>query len=152
MDCKRLLGKLLEYDPKQRISAEDALKDPWIKLHDQSELDHEITMQALVSLCKFNTQQKLQEAVITFIVGQLASKEDMIDLQRAFKVLDTDGDGMISRAELTVGLQKIYNEGAAEQVEKVFSKVDIDGSGFIDYSEWVVATIDKEKLLTRDKL
>ena len=76
----------------------------------------------------------------------------MIDLQRAFKVLDTDGDGMISRAELTVGLQKIYNEGAAEQVEKVFNKVDIDGSGFIDYSEWVVATIDKEKLLTRDKL
>ena len=76
----------------------------------------------------------------------------MVDLQRAFKVLDTDNDGMISRAELTVGLQKLYHEGAEEEVEKVFSKVDIDGSGFIDYSEWVVATIDKEKLLTRDKL
>ena len=46
----------------------------------------------------------------------------------------------------------MYPEGAAEEVEKVFHKVDIDGSGFIDYSEWVVATIDKEKLLTRDKL
>ena len=67
-------------------------------------------------------------------------------------MLDLDNDGMISRAELTVGLQKLYPEGAAEEVEKVFHKVDIDGSGFIDYSEWVVATIDKEKLLTRDKL
>jgi calcium-dependent protein kinase len=37
-------------------------------------------------------------------------------------------------------------------VEKIFAKVDIDGSGAIDYSEWVVATINKEKLLTRDKL
>ena len=41
---------------------------------------------------------------------------------------------------------------AAEEMEKVFQKVDVDGSGFIDYSEWVVATIDKEKLLTNDKL
>jgi calcium-dependent protein kinase len=67
-------------------------------------------------------------------------------------MLDTDNDGMISRAELTVGLQKLYPEEAEDEVEKVFRKVDIDGSGFIDYSEWVVATIDKEKLLTRDKL
>ena len=143
---------MLCYDPKQRISADDALKDQWIKLYDQSEHDHEITMQALISLCKFNTQQKLQEAVITFIVGQLASKEDMIDLQKAFKVLDTDNDGTLSRAELTVGLQKLYGDSAADEVEKIFKKVDIDGSGFIDYSEWVVATINKEKLLTRDKL
>jgi len=34
----------------------------------------------------------------------------------------------------------------------VFNKVDIDGSGFIDYSEWVVAVIDKSKLLTPEKL
>ena len=54
-------------------------------------------MTALRSLCNFNTQQKLQEAVITFIVGQLASKEDMVDLQKAFKVLDTDNDGMLNR-------------------------------------------------------
>ena len=49
-------------------------------MYDNSELDHEITMKALVALSKFNTQQKLQEAVITFIVGHLASKDDIIDL------------------------------------------------------------------------
>jgi calcium-dependent protein kinase len=46
----------------------------------------------------------------------------------------------------------IYGENAAEEVEKIFDRVDIDGSGQIDYSEWVVATIDKSKLLTREKL
>ena len=76
----------------------------------------------------------------------------MIDLQKAFKVLDTDNDGTLSRLELTVGLQKLYGDQAADEVEKIFAKVDIDGSGAIDYSEWVVATINKEKLLTRDKL
>jgi len=29
---------------------------------------------------------------------------------------------------------------------------DADGSGEIDYSEWVVATMDKRKLLTNEKL
>ena len=76
----------------------------------------------------------------------------MNDLQRAFKVLDTNHDGMLSKYELTVGYRMIYQDLAADEVERIFSKVDIDGSGKIDYSEWVVATIDKEKLLTKEKL
>lgn len=78
-----------------------------------------------------------------------------MDLQKAFKMLDTNNDGMLSKAELTEGYRKLYgddNNDAAEEVEKIFSKVDIDCSGHIDYSEWVVATIDKRKLLTREKL
>lgn len=62
--------------------------------------------------------------------------------------MDTNKDGMLSKYELTVGYRLIYKEYAADEVEKVFSKVDIDGSGQIDYSEWIVATIDKSKLLT----
>ncbi len=30
--------------------------------------------------------------------------------------------------------------------------VDTDGSGEIDYSEWIVATTDKKRLLTDEKL
>jgi len=37
-------------------------------------------------------------------------------------------------------------------VEKIFERVDLDGSGYIDYSEWVVATINKKKLLSPEKL
>ena len=31
-------------------------------------------------------------------------------------------------------------------------RVDADASKFIDYSEWVVATIGKEKLLSKEQL
>jgi len=52
---------------------------------------------------------------------------------------------------------------AEEEVDKILARVDADGSGEIDYSgifnyynylsiEWVVATINKEKLLSREKL
>ena len=57
---------------------------------------------------------------------------------------------MLSKDELQAGFERLY--GTQEEVDRIFKKVDIDHSGFIDYSEWVVATINKEKLLSREKL
>lgn len=41
---------------------------------------------------------------------------------------------------------------AEEEVIKILERVDADGSGEIDYSEWIVATIDKKKYLSDEKL
>ena len=46
----------------------------------------------------------------------------------------------------------MLGDEAAEEVDKIFQKVDIDESGKIEYSEWIVATIDLKKLLTPEKL
>ena len=37
-------------------------------------------------------------------------------------------------------------------IEQMFDSVDIDKSGFIDYSEFVIATMNEKNLLTNDKL
>lgn len=50
------------------------------------------------------------------------------------------------------GYKLIYGDAAEEQVEAIFSRVDADGSGTIEYAEWVVATINKQKLLTPERL
>lgn len=39
-----------------------------------------------------------------------------------------------------------------EDVEKMFDSVDLDGSGFIDYSEFVIASMNEKNLLTNEKL
>jgi calcium-dependent protein kinase len=41
---------------------------------------------------------------------------------------------------------------AEDEVDRIMKVADTDGSGEIDYSEWVVATMDKKKLLTNEKL
>lgn len=37
-------------------------------------------------------------------------------------------------------------------MEKMFDEVDVDGSGEIEFSEWIVASIDKNSLITEEKL
>jgi len=41
---------------------------------------------------------------------------------------------------------------AEDEVDRIMKAADTDGSGEIDYSEWIVATTDKRKLLTDEKL
>ena len=37
-------------------------------------------------------------------------------------------------------------------MDRILRLADSDGSGEIDYSEWIVATMDKRKLITEEKL
>lgn len=94
----------------------------------------------------------MQQAAITFIVSQLASREEMSELQKAFKALDKNSDGKLSREELIEGYRKTFGDLAEEEVDKILKAADTDGSGEIDYSEWIVATTDKKRLLTNEKL
>lgn len=76
----------------------------------------------------------------------------MQELQKAFKALDTNQDGKLSRDELITGYRQILGDLAEEEVDRILKIADSDGSGEIEYSEWIVATTDKRKLLTNEKL
>ena len=39
-----------------------------------------------------------------------------------------------------------------EELDELFIKIDSDGSGFIDYSEFIVACMDQDVLLSNEKL
>jgi calcium-dependent protein kinase len=41
---------------------------------------------------------------------------------------------------------------AAEEVDHIMEQADTDGSGAIDYSEWLIATMDKATLLSKTNL
>jgi serine/threonine protein kinase len=58
-DALDLMKKLLNYDPEQRISAEDAIKHPWIQKKAYEEIDPEVTCKALQNLKNFNAEKKL---------------------------------------------------------------------------------------------
>ena len=110
------------------------MRHPWVTKKAHEEIDEEATLNALTNLKNFNIEKKLQQATITYLVSQLAQKEDLLDLQKAFKALDKNSDGKLSRDELIEGYQKIFGELAEEEVDKILARVDANGSGEIDYS------------------
>lgn len=51
----------------------------------------------LTNMRNFRAEQKLQKAAIAFLVSQLSSKDEIKNLQKAFRNLDKNGDGVLSR-------------------------------------------------------
>lgn len=148
---KDLLKKLMTYDPKKRISWAEALKHEWFAEINRAG-DTKNTISALQNLKDFRAEKKLQQAAITFIVSQLASKEEMDELQKAFKALDINKTGVLSREELLIGYRQLMGDLAEVEVDRIMAIADTDKSGAIDYSEWVVATINKNQLLSDEKM
>lgn len=74
----------------------------------------------------------------------MVDKTDLIEISQAFKALDTNNDGKLSIKELEEGYRKYFGSLISNsEIKLIMKRVDADGSKYIDYSEWIVATIDK---------
>lgn len=153
-EAKILISKLLTYDESRRISAFEALQDPWVtknsKVYGKSAFE---ALPIFNNLKKFSSKQKLQRAILTFIASQILNQEETSELSQHFRQIDEDGDGKISKLELLKEYEKRFSKArAAEEVNKIMAQVDTDSSGFIDYTEFIIATMTKEKLLSKKNL
>lgn len=82
-----------------------------------------------------------------FLANNLASEEEKIALTKTFKALDTNGDGVLSRDEIKKGYKKTSGITNAE-LDKLLREVDSNENSDINYSEFMVASLDRRKLLT----
>jgi calcium-dependent protein kinase len=83
----------------------------------------------------------------------LLTKNEKENLAKIFKALDKNGDGKLSKEEILDGYEKYFGKHMEmDEIEKMFDAIDIDKSGFIDYSEFVVASMNEKQLITNEKL
>ena len=140
-------------DTKTRPTAEQCLQHKWIIEHSKQTIDEVVAKEALINLSLFHKYSTIKVATLQFISSQLISKQEKEDLAHIFKQLDTNGDGRLSREELKEGYLNVYGKLVSyAEVDKIFDSVDSDLSGYIEYSEFVVASINETKLLSTDKL
>lgn len=67
--------------------------------------------------------------------------------------MDLNGDGRLSKDEIRAGYNEYFGRSIGEkEINKIFEKCDADGSGGIEYSEFVVATMNEKKILSNNKL
>ena len=155
-EAKDLIRKLLVKNQKNRLSAVEALSHPWIQNIDMKKINFLSieTLNAIVTnLYKYNAVQILQQASIAFIVHNLITRNMTKELRKCFIQFDSNGDGRLDKQELINGLKTVDTKNNLEQeVDRVMSIIDVDGNGFIEYEEFLRASIDINKILTDDNI
>ena len=154
-EAKDLITKMLNFDHSRRISAQEALQHSWLTNASKAQINPQLVRTLFQNLKTFRTERKLQKATLSYIISQLSTSKDREEMLELFKTLDKDGNGTLSKSELVAGFHRIYGndiEDLEEEVDKIMVNVDANRSGEIDYSEFVVATMNRQKLLSREKL
>lgn len=75
---------------------------------------------------------------------------DFDGLRKAFRALDTQNTGTLLLDEVKEAFRGSGLQG--QDLEDVFNKIDFNGDGEINYSEFLAATINKEKVVTESNL
>ena len=151
-EVKDFMSKLLIRDPQKRLSAEDALNDPFFVKFKTKEnfVGSEKISLFINNLKSYKSDYKLQQAAIAIIVHNIPHDDEIKELERAFRLIDENGDGRLTKEEVINGFMKILNKNedeAKKEVDRMFLSVDADKSGFIEYEEFIRACINKETLL-----
>lgn len=148
-----ILQKLLIVDYSERISATEALLHPWVQNSRKFLKDSQNLTNTLKQLSSFTSNSKLKDAVYTFLAYQIITHEEIKALKKDFQVIDSNGDGKITRDELMEQYLKVMNEDEAiKTVDSIMREVDTNDNGDIDYSEFLKACMNHKKNLSRQNL
>ena len=156
-DAKDLIKKLLEKNPKKRISPFEAMKHPWIIKYAKNNNNNEDESFNKISLKNclqtFSSKQKLHQASVAFIVHQMSNTKMIQKLTEIFKELDESGEGLLSKEELKKGYKKFFSDNLTDsEFDEIMKAIDQDKSGEISIEEFLRATVDYENLVTEKNL
>lgn len=150
----KVLKKMLTLDYLERPSAADILKSGWFKRglssKDLVEKDH--LVKTLSGIRNFHARAKFQQAVITFLTHNVEKNEEVKKLRHIFQHLDKDMDGKLSIFDLKKGLEEHFKNVCFMEVENIIKNMTTNEEDFIEYEDFLGATLDKNLLMTEKKL
>ncbi|KAJ4964201.1 hypothetical protein NE237_024140 [Protea cynaroides] len=148
--AKDLIRKMLDSNPKTRLTAHEVLCHPWI-VDDRIAPDKPLDSAVLSRLKQFSVMNKFKKMALHVIAENL-SDEEIGGLKELFKMIDTDSSGTITFDELKEGLRKVGSELMESEIRALMDAADIDNSGSIDYGEFLAATMHMNKMEREENL
>lgn len=148
--AKDLIRKMLDQNPKRRLTAHEVLCHPWI-VDDKVAPDKPLDSAVLSRLKHFSAMNKLKKMALRVIAERL-NEEEIGGLKELFKMIDTDNSGTITFDELKDGLKRVGSQLMESEIKDLMDAADIDNSGTIDYGEFLAATLHLNKLEREENL
>jgi len=157
-EAKNLIKALLQKNPSKRLTAAQALAHTWfqkfnVKL-ETIEANVEKIKKSLENIKKYNPSLKLQQVVIAYLVHNIPHLQCLVDAYKIFFTYDENMDGKITKKEMLNLFKNLLHitTRAEEDVEEIFKKLDNDNNGYIEYEEFVRASIDKHIFVQEETL
>ena len=106
------------------------------------------------NLLQYKKTSIAQAWVCSIIANQMTDEQTVHRARTAFLQWDTDKNGVLSRDEIEENMARICQYFNIEEpdVQRMFKAADIDGDGQIDFTDFLAAATDKQKLLTQQNL
>ena len=137
-EAKDFIKRLLVVDPKERMTAAQALGHAWIiqKGHTQ---DADVPREVLENLRSFSQVTHLRRAALSMLAYSLSSDE-LHDLHEIFLSIDHNKEGTIQPGELIDVMKEKLNI-SEDEISGIFGKLDRGHQGKIEYTTFIAAAM-----------
>ncbi|KEH41584.1 calmodulin-domain kinase CDPK protein [Medicago truncatula] len=122
-NAKDLIKKMLDPDPKRRLTAQEVLDHPWLQ-NAKTAPNVSLGETVRARLMQFSVMNKLKKTALRIIADHL-SVEEVAGIKEGFQVMDTENKGKINLDELRVGLLKLGHQIPEGDVQILMEAVSI---------------------------
>ncbi|GFY93655.1 calmodulin-domain protein kinase 7 [Actinidia rufa] len=149
-NAKDLVKKMLDPDPKRRLTAQQVLDHPWLQ-NAKKAPNVSLGETVRARLKQFSVMNKLKKRALKVIAEHL-SAEEAAGLKEGFQLMDINNKGKINIDELRAGLQKLGQQIPDADLQILMEAGDVDKDGHLDYGEFVAISVHLRKMGTDDHL
>lgn len=143
-NAKDLLKKLLDPDYNTRITADEALKHPWLaSIRTSRSLNSAEIWEALK---RYSDYSEVKKSILELMVKN-ATDSELKEYQEVFLELDKAKNGIITSEELEDALNGKECKVTRKEAEELVRKVNHKGEDFITYTELLASLIATEEFL-----
>lgn len=148
--AKDLVRKMLEPNPKLRLTAQEVLDHPWLQ---NAKKAPNVSLGETVKarLKQFSVMNKLKKRALR-VVAEHLSLEEVAGIKEAFQMMDSGNRGKINLEELRNGLQKLGQNVPDTDLQILMDAADVDGDGTLNYGEFVAVSIHLKKMANDEHL
>ncbi|KAJ1290394.1 hypothetical protein BS78_02G240000 [Paspalum vaginatum] len=143
-NAKDLVRKMLDPDPRTRLTAKQVLEHPWLKNADKAS---NVSLGEVVRsrLKQFSSMNKFKKKALGVVAMNLPI-EEIDKYTQMFHTMDKDDDGNLSLEELKEGFRINGHPVPDEEIKMLLCAGDVHGNGTLDCEEFVTVLLHIKKM------
>jgi len=143
----------LNKNASERPSASKAVTHNWFnKVLKETHSVKNIPTKILINIKNFNIVDKFNQMIIKYLINTMNGEEEINIYKNAFYALNFNHNGWIEPSELKKGYELTNIDITDEEIEYLYSIIVENSKEGIDYTEFLMAGIDKKELFTQEKI